>query len=43
MMFPGTLFGDPTDDYVRISVLQPAERMREACARMAGAVKSMSA
>jgi len=43
MMFPGTLFGDPTDDYVRISLLQPAERIREACERMVGALRSMTA
>ena len=35
LIFPGTLFGDVDDRYVRISLLQPVERMREAVARIA--------
>jgi aspartate/methionine/tyrosine aminotransferase len=34
MMFPGSLFGDHCDDYVRISLLQPIAKVREAAARM---------
>jgi aminotransferase len=43
MMFPGTLFGDPNDDHVRISLLQPRARIEEACARMAGTVRRLTA
>lgn len=34
MMFPGSLFGDDSDRYVRISYLQPLPRIREAVDRM---------
>jgi aminotransferase len=34
MIFPGSLFGDDSDKYIRISYLQPMERIREAVARM---------
>ncbi len=34
MMFPGSLFGDHNDDFVRISLLQPVERVVEATQRM---------
>jgi aspartate/methionine/tyrosine aminotransferase len=43
MMFPGTLFGDPNDDHVRISLLQPRARIEEACARMAATVGGLTA
>lgn len=36
MIFPGSLFGDDSDKYIRISYLQPVERIREAVERMAG-------
>ncbi len=36
LVFPGTLFGDPGDTHVRMSVLQPEDRLREAADRMAG-------
>ncbi len=39
LVFPGTLFGDKGDKHIRISLLQPADRIREAFARM-GAAKS---
>jgi aminotransferase len=34
LLFPGTLFGDTDDRYVRMSLLQPLERMREAIERI---------
>jgi aminotransferase len=34
MLFPGTLFGDADDRYVRMSLLQPIERMKEAMHRI---------
>lgn len=38
MIFPGSLFGDHNDDFVRISLLQPVARIEEAAERMAGTV-----
>jgi aspartate/methionine/tyrosine aminotransferase len=35
LLFPGSLFGDDSDTYVRISYLQPLERIETAVARMA--------
>jgi aminotransferase len=35
MVFPGTMFGDTSTDYIRISYLQPLPRIQEAMARMA--------
>ncbi len=43
MMFPGSLFGDHCDDYVRISLLQPVPRVEEAARRMEAVVKAMKA
>jgi aminotransferase len=37
LVFPGTLFGDTDDRYIRISLLQPVERIREAIARIEAA------
>jgi aminotransferase len=34
MLFPGTLFGDADDRYVRMSLLQPIDRMKEAMRRI---------
>lgn len=34
LLFPGTMFADPGNRHVRISLLQPIERMREAFARI---------
>lgn len=34
MIFPGTMFGDETARYIRISFLQPLERIKEAMIRM---------
>jgi aspartate/methionine/tyrosine aminotransferase len=36
MVFPGTMFGDDSTDYIRISYLQPLDRIREAMDRIAG-------
>ena len=35
LVFPGTMFGDPEGRHIRISLLQPVDRIREAFARMA--------
>ena len=37
LLFPGTLFGDTDERYVRMSLLQPIERMQEAMRRIAAA------
>jgi aminotransferase len=37
LLFPGTLFGDADDRYVRMSLLQPIERMKEAMRRITAA------
>ena len=34
LIFPGTMFGDESKDHIRISYLQPLERIKEAIARM---------
>lgn len=34
MLFPGTMFGDDSPDYIRISYLQPLPLIKEAVARM---------
>ncbi len=38
MVFPGTMFGDGSMDYIRISYLQPLPRIKEAMDRVAGFV-----
>jgi aspartate/methionine/tyrosine aminotransferase len=43
MMFPGTIYGDYTDDFVRMSMTQPVDRIRLAMKRMAGVVESFRA
>ena len=35
MVFPGTMFGDTSTDYIRISYLQPLPRIQEAMDRIA--------
>jgi aminotransferase len=37
LLFPGTLFGDADDRYVRMSLLQPIDRMKEAMRRILAA------
>ncbi len=39
MFFPCSLFGDHGDSHVRISLLQPIERIKEACGRIEAFVK----
>ncbi len=34
MIFPGTLFGDEDERYIRIGYVQPLEQIQEAVARM---------
>ena len=41
MVFPGTMFGDQSTDYIRISYLQPLPLIEEAMARIAAFVASM--
>ena len=41
MMFPGSLYGDPTDDHVRISLLAPLARIEEATRRMDSFIASL--
>ena len=43
MMFPGTIYGDHTDDFMRMSMTQPVPRIREAMERMAGVVCAIRA
>lgn len=42
MIFPGSLFGDHNDDFVRISLLQPMAKLEEAADRMARAIKAFA-
>ena len=41
MVFPGSLFGDHCDDYVRISLLQPVPKVEEAARRMEAVVMGL--
>jgi aminotransferase len=43
LIFPGVVYGDYTDDFVRISLTVPVDRIREACARMARVVQAIAA
>ncbi|MEO1225909.1 MAG: aminotransferase class I/II-fold pyridoxal phosphate-dependent enzyme [Pseudomonadota bacterium] len=43
MMYPGTIYGDHTDDFVRMSMTQPVPRIKEAMVRMAGVVDTIRA
>ena len=43
MMYPGTIYGDHTDDFVRMSMTQPVERIKIAMQRMADVVESFRA
>ena len=40
MIFPGSMFGDDSDKYVRISYLQPLSRIKEAVDRMRGFIRT---
>jgi aminotransferase len=41
LVFPGTMFGDTSTDYIRISYLQPLPRIRDAMGRMADFTKKV--
>ncbi|SPJ25828.1 pyridoxal phosphate-dependent aminotransferase [Palleronia abyssalis] len=43
MMYPGTIYGDHTDDFVRMSMTQPVARIEEAMTRMEAVVKAIRA
>jgi aminotransferase len=43
MIFPGTLFGDEDDRYIRIGYVQPLEQIREAVKRMETVIASRRA
>ena len=43
MMYPGKIYGDHTDDFVRMSMTQPVPRISEAMGRMAGVVDRIRA
>ena len=43
MMYPGTIYGDHTDDFVRMSMTQPLDRIKTAMKRMAEVVASIRA
>ncbi|MGZ9810847.1 pyridoxal phosphate-dependent aminotransferase [Pseudoroseicyclus sp. H15] len=43
MMYPGTIYGDHTDDFVRMSMTQPVPRIEEAMARMTAVVDAIRA
>ena len=36
LLFPGTLFGDEEDKYIRLSYLQPIEKIQESMKRIKG-------
>ena len=41
MIYPGTIYGDHTDDFVRMSMTQPVGRIEEAMGRMARVVAAI--
>ncbi len=43
MIYPGTIYGDHTDDFVRMSMTQPQDRIRIAMQRMAKVVADIRA
>jgi aspartate/methionine/tyrosine aminotransferase len=43
MIYPGTIYGDHTDDFVRMSMTQSLPRIEEAMRRMAGVVAKIRA
>ena len=43
MIYPGTIYGDHTDDFVRMSMTQPVPRIEEAMRRMAKVVETIRA
>ena len=43
LMYPGVIYGDHTDDFVRMSLTQPVERIREAMRRIEAVVATIRA
>ncbi|WP_435310281.1 pyridoxal phosphate-dependent aminotransferase [Primorskyibacter sedentarius] len=43
MIYPGAIYGDHTDDFVRMSMTQPVPRIREAMDRMATVIQTIRA
>jgi aspartate/methionine/tyrosine aminotransferase len=43
MIYPGSIYGDHTDDFVRMSMTQPVARIREAMDRMAAVIEKIRA
>jgi aspartate/methionine/tyrosine aminotransferase len=43
MMYPGTIYGDHTDDFVRMSMTQPLDRIKTAMKRMGSVVANIRA
>jgi aspartate/methionine/tyrosine aminotransferase len=41
MIFPGSLFGDHNDDFVRVSLLQPMNKLEEAAERIAAVLPKL--
>ena len=41
MIYPGSIYGDHTDDFVRMSMTQPVPRIHEAMARMAAVIATI--
>ena len=41
LVFPGVVYGDYTDDFVRLSLTQPVAKIKDACARMARVVAAI--
>ncbi|WP_062013580.1 pyridoxal phosphate-dependent aminotransferase [Aureimonas sp. AU4] len=41
LVFPGQIYGDHTDDFVRMSLTQPVPRIREAVARMRAVIAAI--
>ena len=40
MLFPGTMFGDDSTDYIRISYLQPLDKLKDAMGLINGFIAS---
>jgi len=43
LVFPGVVYGDYTDDFVRFSLTVPVEKIQEACVRMARVAQAIAA
>jgi aspartate/methionine/tyrosine aminotransferase len=43
MIYPGQMYGDYTDDFVRMSLTQPVERIKQAMTRIQTVVNTIRA